>query len=188
MGKDRGGFMRIIAGDYKGRRLETPKGAYVRPTGEKVKEAVFSMLAPYIEDSVVLDLFAGTGNLGLEALSRGSSFCYFVDNNRDSVALIKRNIAYCKAEEYSMVCWCEAENSMSQIRRKVDVVFMDPPFKKGLLDSCFSAIREGEILNPEGLLVVEHGSDELLPEEFQGFFKFKEKKYGNVIVSIFKAL
>jgi 16S rRNA (guanine(966)-N(2))-methyltransferase RsmD len=84
--------MRIIAGDYKGRRLETPEGYDVRPTTDKVKEALFSIISPYIGGGVVVDLFSGTGNLGLEALSRGAEKCYFCDNSRMSIGIIKRNI------------------------------------------------------------------------------------------------
>ena len=91
--------MRIIAGELKGRRLHTPDDDRVRPTTDKVKEAVFSMIAPWLCESVVADLFAGTGNLGLEAVSRGASRVYFVDKDRRSIALIRENVSYCKVED-----------------------------------------------------------------------------------------
>ena len=90
--------MRIITGDFKGRRLEMPVGNDIRPTTEKVKEALFSMIAGNLYDAVCADLFSGTGNLGLEALSRGAEKCYFADNNRASLELTRRNIAMCRAE------------------------------------------------------------------------------------------
>ena len=91
--------MRIITGDFKGRRLEMPVGNDIRPTTEKVKEALFSMIAGNLYDAVCADLFSGTGNLGLEALSRGAEKCYFADNNRASLELTRRTIAMCRAEE-----------------------------------------------------------------------------------------
>ena len=93
--------MRIITGDFKGRKIEMPTGYDIRPTTEKVKEAMFSIIGQRIYDSVCADLFSGTGNLGLEALSRGAEKCWFCDNNRESIKLIKQNIANCRAEEWS---------------------------------------------------------------------------------------
>ena len=95
--------MRIIAGDYKGRRLNAPADYKIRPTADKVKEALFSIIGDDIDEAVVCDLFSGTGNLGLEALSRGADKCYFVDNSAESIRLIKENIEMCRAEEYSVV-------------------------------------------------------------------------------------
>ena len=93
--------MRIITGDFKGRKIEMPTGYDIRPTTEKVKEAMFSIIGQRIYDSVCVDLFSGTGNLGLEALSRGAEKCWFCDNNRESIRLIRQNIANCRAEEWS---------------------------------------------------------------------------------------
>ena len=95
--------MRIITGKYRGRKLETPFGNEIRPTSDKVKESIFNILMCDIEDAVCVDLFAGTGNLGLEALSRGASKCWFCDNERNSIDIIKRNIKYCKADNESIV-------------------------------------------------------------------------------------
>lgn len=132
--------MRIIAGDYKGRKLATPLDEQIRPTGEKVKEAIFSMLSLYIEDSIFVDLFAGTGGMGLEALSRGAKRCYFCDNSRISLGLVKENVRHCKAEEKALILAGDAERVLSQIREKVDIVFLDPPFQKGLVEKCFETI------------------------------------------------
>ena len=127
--------MRIITGDFKGRRLEMPENYNIRPTTEKVQEAVFSIIAGNLEDAVCVDLFAGTGNLGLEALSRGAKKCYFGDNSRESLALIKRNIAMCRAEDRSRVMPGDFEKVLARLGEKdekIDIFFLDPPYREGL--------------------------------------------------------
>lgn len=177
--------MRIIAGDFKGRRLYTPVGDHVRPTTDKVKEAIFSMIAFDIPDAVVVDLFAGTGNLGLEALSRGARRCYFGDNSRDSLALVRQNVKYCKAEELSVIIAGDYLRVLDRIKEKADIIFLDPPYKDGLMASCLSRISELELLALEGIIVCEHASSEVMPEEFSGLVKVKEKKYGKIVISIY---
>ncbi|MDD3169680.1 MAG: RsmD family RNA methyltransferase, partial [Eubacteriales bacterium] len=95
--------MRIIAGDFKGKRLFTPKDSKIRPTTDKVKESIFNMIAPYLEDAVAIDLFSGTGNLGLEAISRGAKRCYFGDKSRESMELTRQNIAHCRQEDRAVI-------------------------------------------------------------------------------------
>ena len=124
--------MRIIAGDYKGRRLYTPEDRRIRPTADKVKEALFSIIGDDIDEAVVCDLFSGTGNLGLEALSRGADKCYFGDNSADSIRLIKENIEMCRAGEYSEVIHGDFKKTLSMINEKVNVFFLDPPYYKDL--------------------------------------------------------
>ena len=177
--------MRIIAGDYKGRRLETPIGNDVRPTTDKVKEALFSIISPYIGGSIVVDLFSGTGNLGLEALSRGADKCYFCDNSRTSVGIIKRNIKYCNAEEYSVVYAGDFRQSLQKIRDKVDVFILDPPYEAGYYEEAFSIIKELDLLAEDGIIVAEHRSNLELPDELCGFEKFKERKYSHIVLSIY---
>ncbi len=177
--------MRIIAGDYKGRRLETPDGYDVRPTTDKVKEALFSIIAPYIGGGVVVDLFSGTGNLGLEALSRGAEKCYFCDNSRMSIGIIKRNIKYCNAEEYSVVYAGDFRQSLQKIRDKADVIILDPPYEAGYYEEAFELIRELDLLAEDGVIVAEHWAKLELPEELYGFEKIKERKYGHIVLSIY---
>jgi len=177
--------MRIIAGNLKGRKLETLKGNDVRPTGDKVKEAIFSMIDEYLEESVVIDLFSGTGNLGLEALSRGSEMCYFGDNRPESIRVTKANIEACKVQENSKLIAGSFEKVLAKIPEKADVIFLDPPYEKGLMESCFEKIREFELLKDDGIIVAEHGIKEKLPETLAGFTKIKERRYGAVMVSLF---
>ncbi len=178
--------MRIIAGDFKGRRLESPENYNIRPTTDKVKEALFSIIAPYVYDSVFADIFSGTGNLGLEALSRGAAKCYFGDNSRASISIIKRNIKYCKAEDRAVVYGGDYVNVLERINEKVDVFLLDPPYEAGYYQTCFEKIREFDLLAEEGIIVAEHRSDLTLPEEVCGFHKTKERKYGNIILTIYE--
>jgi len=169
----------------KGRKLNTFKGNDVRPTGDKVKEAIFSMIDAYLENSVVIDLFSGTGSLGLEAISRGASMCYFGDNRPESVRLTKSNIGICKAEAQSRVTAGSYEKTLSNIPEKADVILLDPPFEKGLMESCFEMIRKLDLLSEDGIIVAEHGAREILPDTVSDFQKIKERKYGTILVSLY---
>lgn len=179
--------MRIIAGDYKGRRLHTPLDDRIRPTTDKVKEAVFSILNSHISlyDKKILDLFAGTGNLGLEALSRGAGHCWFGDNSRDSLRLIKENIAYCRAGDKATVMAGDFHKVLANLETKMDVIFLDPPYNKGILTQCFPAIQEYSVLAEGGIIIAEHRREETLPDQMGNFEKMKERKYGTVVISIY---
>ncbi|MDD2217054.1 MAG: 16S rRNA (guanine(966)-N(2))-methyltransferase RsmD [Eubacteriales bacterium] len=177
--------MRIIAGNYKGRQLLAPSDNKVRPTTDKVKEAIFSIITPYINDSTVIDLFAGTGNLGLEALSRGAARAYFGDNSKSSISLIKKNIETCKAEDKSIVFFGDYSYFLSKIKEKVDIIFIDPPYGKDLIEDCFSHIQKNELLDEDGIIVTEHGKRESLPNTLSGFYKLKERTYSRITVSIY---
>ena len=180
--------MRIITGDFKGRRLEMPENYNIRPTTEKVKEAVFSIIAGNLEDAVCVDLFAGTGNLGLEALSRGAKKCYFGDNSRESLALIKRNIAMCRAEDRSLVMPGDFEKVLARLGEKdekIDIFFLDPPYREGLYDKCFELIREYDLLAEEGIIIAEHNGKDVLCERICGFQLIKERTYGTVAITIY---
>lgn len=177
--------MRIIAGEYKGRRLESPADYSVRPTTDKVKEALFSILAEQIWGSKVLDLFSGTGNLGIEALSRGADLCVFSDHSRESIRLIKGNIAHCKAQEKARVAAGDFRKILANQTEQFDIIFLDPPYGKGYLEPCFELIREYNLLAEDGVIVAEHRKEEELPEELYGFSRIKERKYGVIKLSIY---
>lgn len=177
--------MRIIAGAYKGRKLAPPADQSVRPTPDRVKEALFSILTGRIEDAVVLDLFAGSGNLGLEALSRGARKCYFGDSSRDSIRLIHSNVAHCKAEAISNILLGDYRNVLAQIREKVDIVFIDPPYREKLWEDALDLLSEKELMNPEGIVVLEHPREVEFPQEICNFRKIKEGRYGTVVLSIY---
>ena len=177
--------MRVIAGEFKGRRLLSPEDERVRPTTDKVKEAIFSMLAFDLPGAAVCDLFAGTGSLGLEALSRGARHCYFCDSSRDSLKLIKENIRACGAEEGATVLACDFRAALGRLPSKVDIFLLDPPYGEGLLEEALSGISELGLLSEEGIIVCEHGKREELPEITGELRRIKEKKYGKIAVSIY---
>jgi len=169
----------------KGRKLNNFKGKDIRPTADKVKEAIFSMIAGYVNESIVFDLFSGTGNLGLEALSRGAAKCYFCDNSYESVKLTRSNIEICRAEDRSKVISGSFEKALLTVQEKADVIFLDPPYRKGLMESCFEKISELESLNENGVIVAEHGTNEVLPDVIAGFNKIRERRYGTILVSLY---
>ncbi|QOX62800.1 16S rRNA (guanine(966)-N(2))-methyltransferase RsmD [Anoxybacterium hadale] len=183
--KKEAAVLRIIAGELKGRRLFTPKDSNIRPTTDKVKESIFSMIAPYLEDAVVIDLFSGTGNLGLEALSRGAERCYFGDKSRSSMELTRQNIAYCKQEDRTVAILGDYEYVLRKIPEKADLIFLDPPYGKGLLEHCLELIAERSLLSEDGIIVAEHGIKTPMEDKLLGFTKIKEKKYGTIVISIY---
>ncbi len=177
--------MRIIAGDLKGRRLATPRDERVRPTSDKVKEAIFSMIAGTYYDEVVIDLFAGTGNLGIEAISRGAKHCYFGDKSKESLLLIKENINTCKVQDKSTIIAGDYEMVLKRISQKAQIVFLDPPYKDGLMISCIELINDLDLLTEEGYIIAEHSLEEKLPEKIGKYDLIKEKRYGKIAVSIY---
>ncbi len=178
--------MRIIAGEFKGRKLAAPPDYKVRPTAEKVREAIFSMIQIHVPDAVVADLFAGTGSLGLEALSRGAKRAYFVDRDRRSISFTKENVKACGMEERSVLMCSDYALAIANIHDRADIVFLDPPYKAGLMLDCLRRLSESDILPEGGIVVAEHGRDELLPEKVRNLELIKDRKYGKVRVSIYE--
>ena len=170
--------MRVIAGDKKGRRLEAPNGLETRPTSDKVKEALFSMLFGRTQDAVGLDLFAGSGALGIELLSRYGRECTFVDMSRAAVDVVSRNIAKAHLEDRVFVECRSAQSFLHSVSRKFDIIFIDPPYASGLYGELLGIISERELLNPGGIVVCECSAGfDLSP---QGFDIIKDKTYGKV--------
>jgi 16S rRNA (guanine966-N2)-methyltransferase len=188
--------MRVIAGKYKGRKLNAPSNYEIRPTGDKVKEAMFSILLNHICGSRVLDLFSGTGSLGIEALSRGADYCVFADSSRESISLIKENIAHCKIEEENRVLPGDYRKILEVLTNKVaeglekpfDIIILDPPYNTEMLGESFAMIGTGGLLAKDGVIMAEHRKEEKLPDEFHGFTKEKYRRYGVVILSVYSSL
>lgn len=175
--------MKINSGEYKYRNLEIPEG--IRPTTGKVREAIFSMLTGKIEDTIILDLFAGTGSLGLEALSRGAKHCFFNEGSKKNFKILKKNIETCRANEKSTVFNNDFRRVFSFIDKPVDLVFVDPPYREGYYGEVFENIEEYGILSDDGIIIAEHLDDNKLPDSIGGFAKFKAKRYGNIAVDMF---
>ena len=178
--------MRIISGMSKGRKLITPKSLSLRPTSDRVKESIFNILSEEIEGGVVLDLFAGTGNLGIEALSRGAKNVIFVEKGRHALGLIQRNLAQLGLEERSEVLPIDAIRAIAilkQRRKTFDVIFMDPPYEKGWVEKTLVKLRSHQIYDKDSILVVEHHRRELLPPIIHGWNLIRRREMGETVVS-----
>lgn len=178
--------MRIISGGARGAKLNTPApGMPVRPTAERVKEALFSAIQFDIH-GCVLDLFAGTGQLGLEALSRGAEFAVFCDNDNRCVSLIKENVRRTRCEGRCEVRFTDYKRYvLRECSRKFDIVFVDPPYNTGLSDKALAYLGEGEVLSDDAIVVLECASDEPKPDS-AGVLKLRRRyRYSNVSVLVY---
>jgi len=178
--------VRIISGQFKGFPLESPKGLSTRPTSDKVKEALFSMLMPYLPAQNVLDLFAGTGALGLESISRGCGRATFVDNDPKAIAAIKRNIGFTKTYDCTKIFKMDAVTFLDKTDEKFDIIFMDPPYEKKIYEQCLMKIYENSLLNEGGIITLEWDEKVNVPQIPDFYEVIKDKKYGRVNITILK--
>ena len=176
--------MRVITGSARGRKLITPTGRDVRPTPDMVKEALFSALQFDIEGRRILDLFAGSGQLSCEALSRGASFATLVDSSAVSVKTAKANIEACKFSDKARVIQSDYSAFCAMSRDEYDIVFLDPPYNAGLLTPSIKAVLP--LMSDYGIIVCEHPSDVLLEENIGGFSISKTYRYGKVFITVYK--
>lgn len=181
--------MRVVSGSCKGRPLKAVPGSTTRPTTDKVKEAMFNMIGPYFDGGTALDLFAGSGGLGIEALSRGVDQVIFIDRDAKAIQTIYENIKSCRLEDRTEVYRNDADRALKAVmkREKVfDYIFLDPPYKKQQLISIMNKIEEYSLLNKGGIIVCEHSHDVELPETISRFKQVKHEIYGIIAVSIYK--
>ena len=176
--------MRVITGIAKGKRLKPLDSIEVRPTTDRVKEAVFSAIQFDVEGRVFLDLFAGSGQMGIEALSRGAKFAYFVDNSNDSVKICSENVKTSGFEKVSQVLRRDADAFLSSVNEKFDIAFLDPPYKTDLLIS--SALKVTEKMKDSGIIICEHPLEETMPKELNDFTLHRNYRYGKICISIYK--
>ena len=174
--------MRVITGTAKGRRLQEPKDASVRPTTDMVKEAIFSIVQFDVPGRRVLDLFAGTGQLGIEALSRGARECVFVDSSPASAALVKKNLEICRMQ--AQVVRADALSYLSRCG-KFDLVFLDPPYAAGLYKDTLNTLFTFDILNDGGIILVESPRNEPLPDAPAPYARGKEYHYGKISLTVY---
>lgn len=179
-------FVRVIAGSIRGLRLSAPDGVNTRPTLDRVKEAVFSMLMPYLNDAVVLDLFAGSGAMGIEAVSRGASRSVFVDSDKTAIDCVKANIASCKIGERTSVFHTDSIRYLSECSEKFDIIFLDPPYFNHIYDSVLELISKKNLLSSHGIIVVEWDYEYGFVNKSTDFSVVKEKKYGRVGITTLK--
>lgn len=176
--------MRVITGSARGRKLKTLDSLEIRPTPDAVKEAMFSVIQFDVPCANVLDLFAGSGQLGIEALSRGAAHCVFVDKSTEAVAVVKENLNACKLAENSRVLHMDSLEYLRVAKAGLDIVFMDPPYRNGLLEQALPLI--GKKLNGGAFVICEHESELTLEDAYDGLRLHKRYRYGKVSVTVYR--
>lgn len=176
--------MRVITGTARGRRLKELQGMDTRPTTDKVKESMFSILQFDIEGRRVLDLFAGTGQLGIEALSRGAAEAVFVDKRADAVKLVRDNLELCGLLDRAQV---RSGDSLAYLRsgEKFDLIFLDPPYASGLLEQALSDIAGFDICREHGIIMAESPADAVLPALEVPYRLYREYRYGKIKLTVY---
>ncbi len=172
--------MRVISGEARGRKLKTPDSFDVRPTTDNVKESVFNILMNDVEGRKVLDLFAGTGQLGIEALSRGADSVVFVDKDPKSVSLVKENLQLCR---FSAEVFRSDAVSFLKSGRQYDLIFVDPPYDSELYDEVLPVINSFDLLTPGGIIIVESKKERILPELSGNYRRNRDYFYGKVKIT-----
>jgi 16S rRNA (guanine(966)-N(2))-methyltransferase RsmD len=178
--------MRVITGKARGVTLKTPEGLATRPTTDRVKEALFSIIQFDIPGCRVLDLFGGSGQLGIEALSRGATAAVFVDVSETACKLIRENLRRTKLESYAQVVRNDYMDYLRKCRQQFDVIFLDPPYAEVFLENSLNCITEIDILQTNGIIVTERPLDKELLMEFPGFTRSKDYKYGNTLITLYR--
>lgn len=178
--------MRVITGTARGIQLKTPDGMLTRPTADKVKEALFSIIQFDITGASVLDLFGGTGQLGIEALSRGASRAVFVDAREDACKLIRENLKRTKLESRARIVRSDYLVYLNQCRETFDIIFLDPPYAEVYLENALNRITEIDILRSGGIIVTERPLGKALPWEIEGYTRSRDYKYGKTLLTIYR--
>jgi 16S rRNA (guanine(966)-N(2))-methyltransferase RsmD len=178
--------MRVITGTARGRRLKELEGMETRPTYDRVKEGIFNIIQFDIEGRRVLDLFGGTGQLGIECLSRGAERCVFVDQRRDAVRLIQENLKATELEQGASVHLGDAISYLSTTREKFHIIFLDPPYDSGLLEAALKKLVSIDILAENGIIVCESRFEQKLPDLPAPYVRSRDYKYGKIKVTIYR--
>ncbi|SES39776.1 16S rRNA (guanine(966)-N(2))-methyltransferase RsmD [Salipaludibacillus aurantiacus] len=182
--------MRVVSGQNKGLVLKSVPGKTTRPTSDKVKEAVFNMVGPYFKGGMMLDLYAGSGAMGIEAISRGMEKAVFVDRERKAVETVYTNIKAAGLEARAEVFRTEAHRALKALKKKSSqfrFIFLDPPYAKQKLNEELAFIDENELLQEDGFIVAEHSSKIFLESTFLNFSKQREETYGDTVITIFQS-
>ena len=178
--------MRVITGSARGVQLKTPEGMVTRPTTDRVKEAMFSIIRFDIPGAHVLDLFGGTGQLGIEALSRGAKSAVFVDAGEPACRLIRENLKRTRLESQGKVVRSDYLAYLERAREQFDIILLDPPYAEVFLENALNKITEIDILRAGGIIVAERPLGKELPWEFQGYERSKDYKYGNTLLTVYR--
>jgi 16S rRNA (guanine966-N2)-methyltransferase len=180
--------MRVISGEAKGRRLKTPSSIRIRPTADRVKEALFGIIGDRIYDHRVLDLFAGTGNLGIEALSRGARWVLFVDRAKEAIDIIQENLRRTGLTDRAGIWRTGVFAALSRLRKEkrcFEVVFLDPPYGYQHIERVLRTLQQARICVGESLVVVEHDKRDILPRQIDSLRIGDERRFGDTVVTFF---
>ena len=181
--------MRVISGTYGGRPLESLPGHFTRPTGDKIKETLFNVIGPYFKGGKVLDLYAGSGALGIEAVSRGMDAAILVDKSRSAMQIIAENIEMTKEDYKFEMLPTAADAALNQLanrREKFTLVFLDPPYGEETIEEDIQKIVQQDLLNDVALIACETADDVVLPEEIEGISLWQEHEYKNTKITIYQ--
>lgn len=182
--------MRIIAGTLKGRRLVAPRGDVTRPTADQVRLALMDTLTPYLPGARVLDLFAGAGGVGLEALSRGAAHATFVERDARAVDALRRNVSALGVADAARVTRGDVGRALASLARageRFDIVFADPPYESGALGPALSALGEGHLTTPGGLVIAQHPTKHPPPPAVGALTAFRTRRFGETTLTFFRA-
>lgn len=180
--------MRIIAGTARGIRLTMVPGSHVRPTADRVKESLFNVIGPFFDGGKALDLFAGTGGLGIEALSRGIEHAVFVDKSPVSTKVVRDNLKIARLIDKAETHSCDARFALKKLNARemrFHLIFLDPPYHQGLLLELLELISEYQLLADDGIVIVEHSKDFKIPEELGTLVLTRKLTYGNTFMSLY---
>ncbi len=178
--------MRVITGKARGVTLKTPEGLQTRPTADRVKEALFSAIQFEIPNARVLDLFAGTGQLGIEALSRGAKSAVFVDAGEAACALVKENLRRTRLADQARVVKSDYLSFLRSCTDGFDIIFLDPPYAEVFLENSLKCITEIDILQTGGIIVTERPLEKPCPGEFPGYSRSRDYRYGKTLITIYR--
>lgn len=183
--------MRIVAGTAKGRALEGPKptSRHIRPTADRVRETLFNILGQWLDGHAVLDLYAGTGALGLESLSRGAGKAVLVDQDREALGLCRQNtdhLGFTAQVEILSMPVARAVETLGKRGAKFDLIFADPPYAARVVEGVLEQVARAGVLAPGGTVIVEHDKREPAPESHEGFSRVDERRFGDTVVSFFR--
>lgn len=183
--------MRIVAGSAKGRALQGPRPSsrHIRPTADRVRETIFNILGQWLEGQAVLDLFAGTGALALEALSRGAGRAVLVDSDREALALCRQNtdaLGFSSQVEILAQPVARAVEALGRRGARFELIFADPPYAARGVEAVLEQVEQAGLLAPGGMLVIEHDKRESAPEAHQGFSRADQRRFGDTLVSFYR--
>ena len=178
--------MRVITGSARGISLKTPDGMQTRPTADRVKEALFSIIQFDVPCARVLDLFGGTGQLGIEALSRGAKSAVFVDQREDACMLIRENLRRTRLEASGRVVRSDYLEYLRRCREQYDIILLDPPYAEVFLENALKCITEIDNLQSGGIIVAERPLGKELPWDFEGYTRSRDYKYGKTLLTIYR--